>query len=220
MFGYSATSPTMDWGSVTLHELTDAVKEADWWSPPRPPSEFFAKFSPPKSFSSWSSRLKCNLYVYRVNYYLLLVSLLLLCTGALRSPIAVLGVVLSSFAAACLNDSFAMSLNEKILRTVRRIYPPLAAKLRAPPTPGGRGRPSKGTIYICGKDRSFVSLGLLSVSVLSWFLSGFMKIISVTTFLVFIVFVLHASLRTPNLKARLNTFREEFRAAWRSHSDI
>ena len=30
---------------------------------------------------------------------------------------------------------------------------------------------------------------------------------------------LHASFRTPNLKARLNSFREEFRAVWRGYSD-
>eukprot|EP00250_Pteridium_aquilinum_P023821 c2771_g1_i1 orf=215-853(+) len=210
----------MDWSTVTLHELADAVKEADWMSTPRPLSEFFAKFSLPKSFSAWSSRLKCNLYVYRINYYFLLVSLLLLCTGVLRSPIAFMGVALSSAAAACLNDSFAMSVNEKLLRTVRRIYPPLAAKLRAPPTPGGRGRPSKGTIHICGKDRSLVIVGLLSVSVVCWYLSALIKIISITISLIFILIFLHASFRSPNLKARLNTFREEFRAVWRSYSDI
>lgn len=32
--------------------------------------------------------------------------------------------------------------------------------------------------------------------------------------------ILHATLRTPNLKARLNTFREEFRAVWRNYSEI
>ncbi|RZC83818.1 hypothetical protein C5167_046604 [Papaver somniferum] len=30
----------------------------------------------------------------------------------------------------------------------------------------------------------------------------------------------HASFRTPNLKARLNTFREEFRAVWRNYSEM
>lgn len=209
----------MDWSSVTLQELSDAVKEAEWTSPPRPLSEFFAKFGFPRSFSSWSSRVKCNLYVYRVNYYLLLGLLLLLCTGVLRSPFAVLGVVSTCFAAACLNDSFAMSLNEKIIRTVRRMYPPFAAKLRAPITPGGRGRPSKGTIYICGKDKSYVSLGLLAVSMLLWYFSGLIKIISIMILVVFFAIVFHASLRMPNLKARLNTFREEFRAVWRSYSD-
>lgn len=32
--------------------------------------------------------------------------------------------------------------------------------------------------------------------------------------------LIHASLRTPNLKARLNTFREEFRAVWRNYSEL
>ncbi|KAF2563746.1 hypothetical protein F2Q70_00014081 [Brassica cretica] len=32
--------------------------------------------------------------------------------------------------------------------------------------------------------------------------------------------IVHASVRTPNLKARLNTFREEFRAVWRNYSEL
>lgn len=32
--------------------------------------------------------------------------------------------------------------------------------------------------------------------------------------------LIHASFRTPNLKARLNTFREEFRAVWRNYSEL
>lgn len=46
-----------------------------------------------------------------------------------------------------------------------------------------------------------------------------------TCFILFLLFcvtatILHATLRTPNLKARLNTFREEFRAVWRNYSEI
>ena len=29
----------------------------------------------------------------------------------------------------------------------------------------------------------------------------------------------HASLRSPNLKARLSSYREEFRAVWRGYSE-
>ena len=32
--------------------------------------------------------------------------------------------------------------------------------------------------------------------------------------------ILHSSLRTPNLKARLNTFREEFRAVWKRYGEF
>ena len=38
--------------------------------------------------------------------------------------------------------------------------------------------------------------------------------------LLFSATILHASFRTPNLKARLNTFREEFRAVWRNYSEL
>ncbi|KAH7423250.1 hypothetical protein KP509_12G046500 [Ceratopteris richardii] len=210
----------MDWSSVTLQELADAVKEADWWSPPRPLSEFFGIFSFPKSFSAFNSRLKCNLFVYRINYFFILVCFLLLFTGAVRSSVAFLGTILMVLAITCINDSFAMSVNEKVLKCARRIYPPLAAKLRATPTSAGRAGPSKGTLHICGKERTHVVLGMVSVSVLSWLITGLIKTLSFGVCLIFIGILLHATFRVPNLKARLNTFREEFRAIWRSYSDI
>lgn len=55
---------------------------------------------------------------------------------------------------------------------------------------------------------SFVYFSLIDLSYLSLSLPSF----SAT--------ILHASVRTPNLKARLNTFREEFRAVWRNYSDL
>ena len=39
----------------------------EWAAPPRSPKEFFAKFTPPKNGSKWTSRLKCNVYFYRTN---------------------------------------------------------------------------------------------------------------------------------------------------------
>jgi hypothetical protein len=52
----------MDWGNVTAEDLIDALREVDWSSLPRPLSEFFSRFTLPKSSSKWNSRLKCNLY--------------------------------------------------------------------------------------------------------------------------------------------------------------
>lgn len=52
----------MDWGNVTAEDLVDALREVDWSSPPRPVSEFFHRFTFPRSLAKWNSRVKCNLY--------------------------------------------------------------------------------------------------------------------------------------------------------------
>ncbi|KAM0948328.1 putative prenylated rab acceptor P [Dioscorea sansibarensis] len=52
----------MDWGNVTAEDLIDALREVDWSSPPRPVSEFFSRFTVPRSCYKCNSRLKCNLY--------------------------------------------------------------------------------------------------------------------------------------------------------------
>uniref|UniRef100_A0A0E0PNF1 PRA1 family protein n=1 Tax=Oryza rufipogon TaxID=4529 RepID=A0A0E0PNF1_ORYRU len=154
----------MDWSAVTAEDLVDALREVDWSTPPRPVPEFFSRFTVPRSYSKWTSRLKCNLYYYRTNYFILIMFIL-------------------------------VTFNEKVTRTVRQFSPHLAAKMRPPITPVLRGRPSsKRSIHICGRPR--------------WL---FVLLFSAAT-------LLHASFRTPNLKARLNTFREEFRAVWRNYS--
>jgi hypothetical protein len=61
--GFAAESErAMDWGNVTAEDLIDALREVDWSSPPRPLSEFFSRFTVPRSYAKWNSRLKCNLY--------------------------------------------------------------------------------------------------------------------------------------------------------------
>jgi hypothetical protein len=52
----------MDWSAVTAEDLVDALREVDWSTPPRPAPEFFSRFTVPRSYSKWTSRLKCNLY--------------------------------------------------------------------------------------------------------------------------------------------------------------
>jgi hypothetical protein len=108
-----------------------------------------------------------------------------------------------------------------MIRTIRHFSPHLAAKMRPPHMPVIRGRSAtRKTVYICGQPRLvFVLLGLTASFVL-WFTScGLLWVLyALTTALLMIL--LHASLRTPNLKARLNTFREEFRAVWRNYSEL
>ncbi|KAJ7283102.1 hypothetical protein O6H91_13G002600 [Diphasiastrum complanatum] len=207
----------MDWGNVTAEDLVNALKEVEWSTPPRPLAEFFSKFTVPKTRAKWTSRLKCNLYYYRTNYFILVT--LVLVIGFIRNPLALIAVSLAGLSVACLNDSFAVAFSERLVRLARRISPPLAAKLRAPITPGARGRPLKGTIYICGRDRRFVVSSIFAISALLWFLLSSYVIVFGALAAGIIFSWIHASFRTPNLKARLNSFREEFRAVWRGYSD-
>ncbi|KAK3037454.1 hypothetical protein RJ639_031948, partial [Escallonia herrerae] len=116
--------------------------------------------------------------------------------------------------------SFAGTFSEKVTRSVRQFSPHLAAKMRPPLTPVIRGRPSaKRAIHICGRPRWLFVFVFSSVSFILWFVScGLLTVLwALGTGL--LATILHASFRTPNLKARLNTFREEFRAVWRNYSE-
>ncbi|XP_027072526.1 PRA1 family protein A1-like [Coffea arabica] len=209
----------MDWGNVTAEDLIEALREVDWSSPPRPPSEFFSRFTVPRSYSKWNSRLKCNLYYYRTNYFILITVILGL--GFLRRPLAIVAALLTALSIAFLNDSFAGTFSEKITRTVRQFSPHLAAKMRPPLTPVIRGRPSaKRTIHICGRPRWVFVLVFSTVSFILWFVSCGLLTLLWAFAIGLLATVLHASFRTPNLKARLNTFREEFRAVWRNYSEL
>lgn len=209
----------MDWGSVTAEDLIDALREVDWSSPPRPVSEFFSRFTVPRSFAKWESRLKCNLYYYRTNYFILIVAILAL--GFLRRPLAIVAAALTAISIAFLNDSFAGSFSEKVTRTVRQFSPHLAAKMRPPHTPVIRGRPSaKRAIYICGQPRWLFVLAFSTVSFILWFASCGLLTVLWAFAIGLLATLFHASFRTPNLKARLNTFREEFRAVWRNYSEL
>ncbi|KAJ3668921.1 hypothetical protein LUZ60_010871 [Juncus effusus] len=209
----------MDWGNVTTEDLIDALREVDWSAPPRPISEFFSRFTTPKSLSKWESRLKCNLYYYRTNYFIIIVFILGL--AFLRKPIAFVAASLTALSIALLNDSFAISFNEKVTRTVRLYSPHLAAKLRPPVGPVARGkRTARRAIHICGQSRMiFVSL-FAAVSCMLWF--TFCSLLTVLWALLIglLTMLLHASFRVPNVKARLNTFREEFRNVWRNYSEF
>lgn len=197
----------------------DALREVEWSSPPRPVTEFFSRFTVPRSYSKWSSRLKCNLYYYRTNYFLMIV--LVLGIGFLRKPLAIIAAVLTGLSIAFLNDSFAITFNEKVTRTVRQFSPHLAAKMRPPITPVLRGRSSsKRAIHICGWPRWVFVFVFSTASCIMWITSCRLLTVLWALAIGILAMVLHASFRSPNLKARLNTFREEFRAVWRNYSEL
>ncbi|CAI9098309.1 OLC1v1034931C2 [Oldenlandia corymbosa var. corymbosa] len=156
---------------------------------------------------------------YRTNYFIMIV--IILGIGFLTRPLAIVAALLTALSIAFLNDSFAASFSEKVTRTVRQFSPHLAAKMRPPLTPVLRGKPSaKRAIHICGRPRWVFVLVFSTVSFILWFAScGLLMVLWAFAFGLFAT-LLHASFRTPNLKARLNTFREEFRAVWRNYSEL
>ncbi|KAF8402982.1 hypothetical protein HHK36_011075 [Tetracentron sinense] len=209
----------MDWGNVTAEDLMNALREVEWSSPPRPLTEFFSRFTFPRSYSKWNSRLKCNLYYYRTNYFIMIIFILGM--GFLRRPLAIVAAVLAALSIAFLNDSFAATFNEKLTRTVWQFSPHLAAKMRPPLMPVIRGRPSaKRAIHICGRPRWMFVLIFSAASFALWFTSSGLLTVLWACVIGLLATILHASFRTPNLKARLNTFREEFRAVWRNYSEM
>ncbi|KAL0911764.1 hypothetical protein M5K25_019925 [Dendrobium thyrsiflorum] len=209
----------MDWGKVSTDDLIDALREVDWSAPPRPLTEFFSRFTVPRSSAKWDSRLKCNLYYYRTNYFMMIVFLLGI--GFIRKPLAIIAAVLTALSIAFLNDSFAITFNEKVTRTVRQFSPQLAAKMRPPIAPVIRGRPStKRAIHICGQPRWVFVLIFSAASCVLWFTSCNLLTVLWALAIGLLATILHASFRTPNLKARLNTFREEFREVWRNYSEL
>jgi hypothetical protein len=92
--------------------------QVDWAAPPRAPKEFFAKFTPPKTAAKWTSRLKCNVYFYRTNYFLILG--LVLSGGFVRNPAALLAVGLLCAVLLLCNDTFATAVSERAAKVVQR----------------------------------------------------------------------------------------------------
>ncbi|CAH8332467.1 unnamed protein product [Eruca vesicaria subsp. sativa] len=152
---------------------------------------------------------QCNLYNYRKNYFFMLI--LVLGLALITRPLAIIGAALTALSLAFLNDSFAATFNEKAIRIIRQFSPHLSAKMRSP---------HMKTVYVCGQPRLvFVLLGLTASFVL-WFTSCDLLWILYAFTTALLIIMLHASMRTPNLKARLNTFRGEFRAVWRNYSEL
>ncbi|KAL0680631.1 hypothetical protein Bca4012_047478 [Brassica carinata] len=236
----------MDWDNVAAEDVIEALREVEWSTPPRSFGEFFSRFAFPRSFSKWKSRLKCNLYYYRTNYFILVIFVLGL--ALITRPLAIVGAAFTALSIAFLNDSFAATFNEKFIRTIRLFSPHLAAKMRPPHMPVIRGRSAaRKTVYVCGKprwvfvvifltgnlnthhplicinanktDRVLVCLCIIA-SLVIWFSSCGLLWVLYALLTSLTLVIVHASLRTPNLKARLNTFREEFRAVWRNYSEL
>eukprot|EP01024_Parvocaulis_polyphysoides_P028913 TRINITY_DN26090_c0_g1_i3.p2 TRINITY_DN26090_c0_g1~~TRINITY_DN26090_c0_g1_i3.p2 ORF type:complete len:207 (-),score=13.60 TRINITY_DN26090_c0_g1_i3:316-936(-) len=196
----------MDWSNVTYEEILDAIQEADWKQPPRPLSSFVAKFTPPKNRTKLESRLKCNLYYYRTNYLIILAASF----GFffIRNPLALLAVIVSLFGILCTNNSFVRTLDE--------ILSP-AVGLRPAKNGGGGTGSSKKEVTVVGIPRKVIVAVIgLCASILMWLSSGMLTLMMAFTLGMGIT-IFHATFRTPNLKARLQSANAEFKAVWRGY---
>jgi|TARA_B110000977_G_scaffold23449_2_gene28270 hypothetical protein len=210
----------MDWANVTAGELVDALREVDWNTRPRPLREFFAKFTPPKTQTKLLSRVKCNVYYYRANYFVCLAGSFV--SSFCRNPAALLACALACFSLLLTNDSFAQAFGENATRVVRKYYPPLAAWMRR--SAGADGVPKRPyarvkQVHVCGFKRQNLCGGLGVVSVISVWRTGAVVTVSWAIFSWAVLTAAHASARSPNLKARLSSYREEFRQVFRGYSD-
>ena len=135
--------------------------------PARVCAEFFTRFTPPKSRTKWTSRLKCNgaphsltrctalrsltpripasslaAYYYRVNYFCVVV---LLFVGAfLRHPLAFFAVGCAAFTTLCLNDSFSHAVRHAMYArtSMRAALTPLPTTQRARRAHGAQAAPA------------------------------------------------------------------------------
>ncbi len=70
-----------------------------------------------------------------------------------------------------------------------------------------------------GRDRRAVVACMYLASALLVFWTGALRTIGKTLALSLGAVLLHATFRSPNLKARLNSYNEEFRAVWRGYAE-
>jgi hypothetical protein len=220
----------MDWSNVTTEDLVDSLRQVDWKAKPRPLVEMMRSFTIPRNSRKWSSRVKCNTFYYRANYLGILSVMYLF--NFYRNPGSLFALLLVMLSLLLLNDNFAIHLNDKLMRLVRRAAPPVAAKLRAIGRSGGGGALDgvggvnspgktyyKSQVSILGVKRktAVLFLSLFSLSLVYW-TRAISKLLW-ATFIGFGFCLSHASLRTHNLKARLTSARQDFRAVWRGSSD-
>lgn len=224
----------MDWNNVSWWQVCSALREADWRQRPQPVFEFLQpnRFSLPKTRTKWSARAKNNVFYYRANYALILSVLLI--AVSIRQPQAAAAVALATFAAATLHDpfiralstvastavTFMMKRSRLAWRLPRGFTAPAAApttSLRQPlPGSGGESRPGRVRRFM----RRMISAAITVLALYIMFRAR--AVVRLTTGLAAgaAIVSVHATLRSPNLKARIGSERDEFRALWRGYQEI
>lgn len=192
--------------------------------------EALSRFSVPKNGQRWRARLKCNAHYFRGNY------LALLCLPPLfllfRRPKCLLGFAIMLVALLCANDAFGAALNEGFVKLLRKLNPHAAAVARSAlglggsagvaaglgaAAVGGPRAPRTRGPRVLGLPRA-VACALIAVlgAWVVWRAGGVARVLGAVLLGVLLP-VAHASLRSPNLKVRLGSARDEFRAVWRGY---
>ncbi|CAL5223586.1 g6122 [Coccomyxa viridis] len=207
----------MDWQNTTFEEFLSSLQEVDWTLPPRSIKEFCTNFTGLPSRDKLAPRVKCNLYYFRTNYLLLMV--LAFAVTFLRKPWALVAIAVCLLGGLCLNDPFATSVSDRILRLLRKVHPPTALRLRA--RSGGHsglGAPGRTReVRIAGVKRTVVVGALLGLGVLLLWRTHALLYLAIAVLVGDGAVLLHAVFRAPNLKARMASARQEFRAVWRGY---
>ncbi|KAG2502112.1 hypothetical protein HYH03_000604 [Edaphochlamys debaryana] len=204
----------MDWSQLEWSELATALREVSW-SAPRPPAEFFRAFGAPNG-RSYMGRVKNNLYYYRTNYLIILVFSFLVCF--IRNPLALAALGVCTLGLGLCNDPFAIALNDFLLHSLRKVAPRLVGRARAKAgSDGVVGLHKRKRLYIVVLPRSLVVAVLLMAGLLLVYLSHAVLTLAWAILLGVGLPLAHASFRLPNLKAKIASAREEFRAVWRGY---
>lgn len=168
-----------------------------------------SNISLPKSQAKWASRLKCNAYHYRSNY--LLIAAAALALTLLRNPLALLAALFTLMGLLCLNDPFALALNANIMKLVRLAHPATANRMKnyaAPAAALAGSRRSRPKYRIAALPRHlFITLLDALALLLLWRGAALLSLL-LALLLALGLPLAHASLRAPNLKARLNSARQ------------
>ncbi|EFJ52938.1 hypothetical protein VOLCADRAFT_115862, partial [Volvox carteri f. nagariensis] len=147
------------------------------------------------------------------NYLVILVLSFIVCF--LRNPSALASLALVVLGVSCCNDPFATGLNDTLLHSLRKVAPRLVARARAKAgSDGVVGLHKRRRVYIVLLPRSLVAVGLVSGGLVAVYWSHALLTLSWAILLGLGLPLLHASFRLPNLKAKIASAREEFRAVW------
>mmetsp|Transcript_22429 Transcript_22429/g.39796 ORF Transcript_22429/g.39796 Transcript_22429/m.39796 type:complete len:227 (+) Transcript_22429:40-720(+) len=216
----------MDWQNVNTKEFLNACRE-DEIGRLKPLVDFFSKFGRPIRIKQIPSRLKCNLYYYRLNY--VLVGVILNTIFFITRPLGILSGLIWAFGVLCMNDPFAISVNEVVLRVLRKVSPRLASRARAKAGSESIMSSYNGGMMASGSHRrkkahyiAFLAqesfcMWCMGLSIAFFILIGGLKKAFIIFLLALTISAGHALMRPPNLRSRINNNRQEFRNVWRDY---
>eukprot|EP00892_Ulva_mutabilis_P010257 jgi/Ulvmu1/7603/UM038_0028.1 len=196
----------MEWSTIDTQQLLRAIRQAQHAK--RPWREFFKKFSAPKDSNRAVSRLKCNLYYYRVNYAQVFTGVTGVCI--VRNPSGAVSLALMATGAALYIDSIASTASSKIMLLLGKFDSSLAARIRS--APGGHDGQSvppgkEPLIKIAGYNRNTIANALIGIGGITAMFTGAINTLIMGAAAGSVAVLAHAVLRPPNMQARIQNFK-------------